>query len=498
MKKSLTILLLGAMLISTAACAGGDDSASTTTAADTTVAGEVEETTTADPRPDLPKEDYDGYEFRSLSRGISGGSTHWYIFDTVWLEDYAGDVVNDEVQKRNTYIEETYNVKISMIDKTDATTAKEAARTAVLANADEFDIYGDSISSSASLAAEGMLVDFNDLLYCDLDADYWDQRAREQLSIAGKLYTMLSDFTLMDKHGTWITLFNKGMIADYGFESPYDMVTDGTWTLDAMYNMAQEVAFDVDGDGAMNEHDSFGTAGESWNFNALMLGADVMMFRKNDDDIPELSLDGERTINAFEKAYKILADKNITLYALAGNFSTTLTDYHVEGFGPMMEDNRLLFYITGMNRVILFRGLDCEFGIIPNPKYDETQDDYHVILTYGNTNSISVPITNTDLDRTSILLEALSYESSVTSYPAYIEKTIKGKHLRDEESIAMLDIIFNSRAFDLGHIFNWGSCASLFQTTLGGSTSPDPASTIAANEANYTAKMLETVALFTE
>jgi len=160
-----------------------------------------------------------------------------------------------------------------------------------------------------------------------------------------------------------------------------------------------------------------------------------------------------------------------------------------------MEADRALYYITAMNRVFLLRGMETDFGILPNPKLDETQDDYHVIMTYGNTNSISVPITNPDLDRTSIILEALSYESSITTYPAYIETTIKGKHARDEESIEMLELIFDNRAFDLGIIFNWGDCASLYQTLVN-TGNPDLASAIASKEEGYVAKMEEMVLLF--
>ena len=110
-------------------------------------------------------------------------------------------------------------------------------------------------------------------------------------------------------------------------------------------------------------------------------------------------------VKAFEKAYRIINDKNITLFA--ANVTGTYSDKHVEGLAPAMEDNRALFYITGMNRVLLLRGMETDFGINPNPKYDEAQDHYSTILTYGNTNSVSIPVTNTDLERTGDRQECL-------------------------------------------------------------------------------------------
>ncbi len=489
MKKTFSVLVLLVLLLTAVfSCADKEgESAAVTSAPAGTEAAETET-----PRPDLPQRDFEGYEFRSLSRGLNNGNTHWYIFDTVWYEEKAGDVVNDAVMTRNIFIEETYNVYIKMIENI---SCQSAASKSILAGSDDFDIYGDSISTAAALAADGLLCDLLTVPFIDLDAGWWDQNANSQLSIMHKLFVTVSDFTLMDKHGTWVTLFAKPMIGLWNLEDPYTLVKDNKWTLDKMYDMAKTVSYDVDGDGLPSEADSWGTFGEAWNVNALMLGADIRIFTKNQDDIPEYSLEGERTVSAFDKAYKILADKTITLFF--DKFKGTYTDVWTEGAASAMEDNRMLFYITGMNRVLLLRGLETDFGILPNPKYDETQENYSIIMTYGNTNSVSVPITNSDLERTGILLEAITFESGRTSFPAYIETSIKTKYSRDEESIEMLDIIFRSRAFDIGFIFDWGGCSS-FYTTLLSSASPELASSIAKLKDADVKAMEETLALFAE
>ena len=48
----------------------------------------------------------------------------------------------------------------------------------------------------------------------------------------------------------------------------------------------------------------------------------------------------------------------------------------------------------------------------------------------------------------------MGYYSQDTLYPAVIERNIKAKAMRDEESIAMLDIIFDSKFYELG---GWGT-----------------------------------------
>ena len=61
-----------------------------------------------------------------------------------------------------------------------------------------------------------------------------------------------------------------------------------------------------------------------------------------------------------------------------------------------------------------------------------------------------------DLERTGIITEALCAESLYTLTPAYYDITLKTKAARDEESSAMLDIIFANRVFEMGNFWAWG------------------------------------------
>ena len=62
-----------------------------------------------------------------------------------------------------------------------------------------------------------------------------------------------------------------------------------------------------------------------------------------------------------------------------------------------------------------------------------------------------------DYDRSGIVLEALAYQGQKLLTPAYYDQTLIGKSVRDEESVAMLDIIFASRVFDVGIYYNIGT-----------------------------------------
>ena len=487
-----SILVLLFILQVFAACGDGAKKVEETSGGGISGNDETEAVETGPKRPDLPKETFGGYEFRFLSRGLTYSDNHWQIKDTVPYDENTGDVINDAVLLRNQYIEETYNVKIVMVEETSYETK---AKNAIMANEDNFDVFNDSIGVAAKLAKEGYLVDLYDVPYLGFDQPWWDQNACAQLSIKNKLFFTVNEMTLMDKDATWVVLFTKDMIKDYQLDDPYKMVADNKWLLDKMSEMSYAVAHDVDGDGVMKDDDCWGLVGEAWNVNPLLIGSGTRTFTKNKDDIPEFTMDTERTFNAFEKIYSFFGNKEISL--ISANIKGTYKDLFVDLYGSLMERKQALFYITGMNRVFLLRGLEADFGILPNPKYDERQENHYHNMSYFNANCIAVPVTNTDLRRTGILLEAIAYESSITSFVAYLETSVKTKYSRDEESVAMLDIIYSSRVYDLGRIYEWGSASTTFLSLVQSKT-PDAVSQVAKIKEATIAAMEKTLETFGE
>jgi len=107
--------------------------------------------------------------------------------------------------------------------------------------------------------------------------------------------------------------------------------------------------------------------------------------------------------------------------------------------------------------------MEIDFGVLPVPKFDEAQDRYYCTVSPYTANFIAFPATMTEAERNGMIVEALSCESMYTLTPAYYDKTLNGKAVRDEESSEMLDIIFSSTVMDLGHSFGWGGLYSALQ-----------------------------------
>jgi len=102
--------------------------------------------------------------------------------------------------------------------------------------------------------------------------------------------------------------------------------------------------------------------------------------------------------------------------------------------------------------------MEDDYGILPYPKLDEAQQNYHV-NSMDNYSLLSVPVTvsEEDLEFVGHIVEALNIESKNSVFPAYYEIALTDKYARDMESVEMLEIIMDSRTYDFsilhGHYF---------------------------------------------
>jgi hypothetical protein len=111
------------------------------------------------------------------------------------------------------------------------------------------------------------------------------------------------------------------------------------------------------------------------------------------------------------------------------------------------------------------RNMDDDFGILPLPKYSEFQEKYYSDVNSYSGYMIGIPKSASEPERTSVILEALAAESRYTLLPAYYDITLQRKFTRDEESGAMLDILFSTTVYDSGSAYNfagiWGEMSNL-------------------------------------
>ena len=167
----------------------------------------------------------------------------------------------------------------------------------------------------------------------------------------------------------------------------------------------------------------------------------LRVLEKDADDLPYLSMNSEKTVTVFNRYFDLI-DSNCTYV------DTSDVSYSAD-FITIFNESRSLFTDMNMHDVITMRGMDADFGIIPWPKYDENAE-YCTNVDAG-TNMCIVPLTASDPERTSIILESLCAIGYNKVIPAYFDVALQSKASRDIESADMLDIIKAARIYDLGY-----------------------------------------------
>jgi len=443
--KTIAALLLASMLLLTA-CGGNDGADEQTEAADNTeTTTNAEIVTEVDYDPHIEAVDFDGEEFMV----IYGDNDLEPNYD-IRAEEENGEPLNDAVFKRNLSMEEKYNVDINWSRHVFHHT-ENILKTAANADEDVYDLHINAGTLIFKLAAEGYSQRLNDFPYIDFSKPYWNSNMLEGSSINGSNYFAYSDINMFAAGATPTVLFNKKVAEDHGITDLYRLVEDGRWTMDAMHEYIKQVTSDADGDGIIGANDNLGFIGNTFVIDCLLSGTGYQTIIKDSDDLPVINIQTEKYYGIIDKIMKLCAEEN-------GAF---ICDRHPEvdrEYAPMeaIDQDRALFWIGNLHGVQRMRSMESPLGILPIPKYDDTQEEYkiHYQATVGGAMSVPITVNNTDL--VGMLLEDMSYISMKTVKPVYVDILLEGKFLRDEESLVTLEIMFDSYYSDIG--FMTGMC----------------------------------------
>lgn len=459
MKKLLAILLASVMICAVLASCGDKKK----TGGGNVV---VEDYTEAD-QPELPSAD---------SVDISGD---FYIlvsgnyvrndFHSEGEEDATS--VEIAIYRRNEYMREKWGVNIvdEDITKFGSTTGSGAGFTRIyneyMAGESTFDAASIGTYDVANLAMSGYIHDLKDIPYLDLTKSYWDQRANQDLSVMGKMFYTNGDIGVVNHMVTHAILFNKDLVEQYGLEDPYTIVRNDEWTLEKFGTLVKSVGEDVNQDGVYNEKDRYGLL--TWNdpMVAVLSSSNEKIATVDQKGQVVLSLYNERVISLYDQFQNIVFDQQHS-YNYQYDHSTgqaTPSSVWNTNRDAIFTESRAVFYLNTLATVERHRDSDVDFGVLPYPKLDASQDSYgHQVSAY-HSQFICVPELAPDFERTGIVLEDLAYQGQVRIKPAYYDQTLVGKSVRDEDSVEMLDIILASRVYDLGAYYDIGT----YKTQLG-------------------------------
>ncbi len=457
-KHNLTALLLCGLL-TLSACGGAAGVPEDTTSGASDAA--PDETTA--PAIELPVKDFGGRTFRIA--GFSLWGDHW-----IYSDELNGDVLNDAVYRRNSAVEETYNVKFdyNIVDDRAPEKVRTLVTQSVTAGDGSVDLAFTNCSNASTLMIGGYLSELTDVPNIDLSHPWWDAGSVRDFSIDGKNYFAVNSLCLLADNFTAAVFYNKELYEDLQLRkqpTPYELVDSGEWTWDRMYEIAALASLDIDGDNKMTDKDQYGMSGSYNLMMDSMMNCNEPIIVKDKDDLPRLALDSQRASAVAEKLLKILADDQNVL--LVDRYTGQYGDCWQDLMYPAFKEGRTLFIARAyVQYVYYFRDSDVTYGILPRPKYDKAQESYSSDVNYAWASALLIPRDVKDPEMVGLITEALSQKSLELVTPANYDVSIVNKQLRDTDSERMLDVIYASRHYDLGQFASLTSMTTKLTSML--------------------------------
>ena len=473
MKKTLSLML--AVLLLAASCANQTGPESEENVSDVSAEVTPEETEEAAPEepavpaPDLPEGlDFGGAEF---TFGVVDNPN---AKNAIVMEEMTGEVLNDAQFTAVQEASEALNVQIGEYLMTSGYPAANAIMPLITAGDDVIQVANVFCVDAPTLMGKAYAIDYADVPYIDLTKPYWDAGINESLTLGGVRYAAIGDLSISTHDLTYILLFSSAIVTQNNLENPYSLVFEGKWTMDAMNSMMETAMQDLNGNGERDEDDVFGyLAANKMVLPSFWIGAGEKSMEYDESGTPVLSMTDERFVSVIEKIYAMTYDNN-------ARFKTAEDSDVPSACRDMFASGHSLFLDCSLFWVAALRDMETDFGIIPYPKYDETQADYCARVSYYMPPMI--PITNANLELTGAVLEETNYRAKLHITPAYYEISLKGKYSRDPESISMLDLIFASRVVDLGDTLFCSNVRDGFVASMYSSGNRDLISNVAKNE----------------
>ena len=431
MKKRIFTLLLAALLLTS--CGGGEGTAENETTADTAAA----ETETVLPGPDLPEKTYDGAGFTVYTRKSNKNN---YV-----IKEQTGDVYNDAQFALTAALEEKFGIVMEEIISADDSygTAPQAE---ILAGDDTYQLISGHARGMFGYSSQNLAYDWYTLPYIQFDNQWWDQNMLTGMSIGGKIYMLPDDLTEGSLAETKCYMINKDLFKVNNVALPYEAALNGTWTFDMMREMVTVFTSDLNGDGAMDlTKDQFGYVTSWWGapINILWTAGQRIVDSTGEGGRLEYVVNNETTVDVFDTYLAFLSEPGAVCENVDGGPDGT----------QAFKEGRVAITESWIDKITWSRDLDFDIGLIPYPKFYAEQERYYTGVDAGSAGLV-VPVTIGDAEMTSSVLEYWMYLQYRDVLPVYYETVCKTKAARDEETGLILDLIRDSRLYDIGYFHN--------------------------------------------
>ena len=367
------------------------------------------------------------------------------------VEKTINDTLVDAIYYRNATVDQRLDVSIEQIGQAGTFNVSDAwnstLRNCVLTKSGDYDAAAIYASTGSALAVEGLYYNILDLPHINLDQPWWNDSIVEEVTLFDTLYYLAGDLCISEVSDGNCLFFNKDLFTElYQTQNInlYEIVDNQQWTLDYLHELVSNAWIDENSDGVISDGDTVGFAAKQSMVSDGSMDAWIpamgISLTKMVDGYPELTFYDEHTVEAYEKLQFFYNSNPGTLRS----DSLSATKFAI---------GNQLFQKGTLNSGSNLRDMQDDYGVLPLPKFDAEQDDYHT--TFGNGASLIVVLsTCTATDKVGATIELMGAESYKQVTPAYFEICLQGKYSDEPEDAEMYDRIINSFVYSFGFCYS--------------------------------------------
>ena len=384
-----------------------------------------------------------------------------------WVDEATSnnDAITYAVYLRNSQIEETYNCRIKQLEQKGDMTSQLKL---YYMNDDGVDLTVIMARSAANAATQNLLSNLNMMSSLDFSHPSYDKKSLKELALGDCLYYLSGDMNVstmevcgptvvnLEMYNNYIETFVELFGNDPMYADIYNLVLSKKWTIDTMLTMANTIKVDV------NDSDGFALGSQDGDVLGYFAytGMGVYYFYGSGGRLTEIDDEGNPQL--------VIEKHNDLFDYLFSKFNTRTGDnaaWLPHGYsGPrwdIFSSGRCLF--TEMTlfdiRTQLYNASPFQYGILPNPTYEEGAD-YHSVVYFTNCNHLwAIPNKVNNSEIAQQMMNIFAAYSNVdlqdsTMY-AYYERTLYLNTASDEGSRKAMNTIKDSMVYDIALLYDW-------------------------------------------
>lgn len=368
----------------------------------------------------------------------------------IGMESY-GDMLSEALFARTCATEERIGVDIQISEHEGYqkyNNAITALRTTITSQEGSYDIVAGWSCRIISLAVEGLFHDLNSTAYYSSEDEWWSRSITNSLTVGGKIYLNTGDIAATYMDSCYAIAVNQAVSENFGYkyDSFYDIVDSGDWTLD-YFNQLVKDAYDDDGDFIRDDGDKFGLVAVYSTADAFWTSCDLNIISNNGSERPVMSFNTEKIQGVVDKVHSLFYGNDGAV--IDKDDGMCILSEPIEHF----QRDLAMFTILRLGDLAQLSSMDTAYGVLPMPKYDKEQENYRTYVQQSMS-LWCIPIDAVDKDMSSAVMTSMGFDSKEMVIETHYETVLKVRYVKDSTSGYMIDLIYNGIYMNFDTIFN--------------------------------------------